>query len=159
VVGVDAHKIYVAMWEAENGKNTPKLLAKWSHSEFLDQLFVYISFFQNKLFCMDLLFEDEESRISIRSLSSFDGLSYLQRKMTGRGILAVRVGSTTSWRQRTQQKYQKVNISNDEKVFGHRFDGKFHGMIKASANMSQYCYFTWKHDYDDKLKEDLSIGG
>ena len=73
--------------------------------------------------------------------------------MTGSGILVVRVG-LTFFENKSAKKITKANIG-DGSVFGRRFDGLFHSIIEASANMRcQYCYFIWKHGYDDSQKED-----
>ena len=38
MAGVNAYKIYVAMWDKEKEKGRADLLAKWTHVEFIEQL-------------------------------------------------------------------------------------------------------------------------
>jgi hypothetical protein len=55
VAGVNAYKIYTAMWEKEKEKKNPDLPLKWSHAEFVEQL-IYDFIFPNKLFCIGMCF-------------------------------------------------------------------------------------------------------
>ncbi len=49
----------------------------------------------------------------------------------------------------------KITAGNiNRSVFACRFDGLFHGIIKAVAGTRcQFCYYQWKHEYDDTQRE------
>lgn len=153
VAGVNAYKIYTAMWDKENKeKEKQDQAVRWSHAEFIEQLIYDFIFPQQTVLHRDALREDDGD--SLRSLSSFGGSTSLQEEDERKWDFSCESGIKEFLENKSAKKITKANIG-DGSVFGRRFDGLFHSIIEASANMRcQYCYFIWKHDYDDSQKED-----
>ena len=153
VAGVNAFKIYDALYEEEKKAKRPGLPPKWTHAEFLEELVYDFLLPGQTQKHVDLLRDIDNASFasSVRTTRSFSMYGSMPQPAEEQYNFRCIDGRKAFFNKRKACHITKDRM--DGAYFAQRLDGQRHGWVHAlKKHHCQYCYFVWANECDAEQK-------
>ncbi len=150
VAGVNAYKIYKAIYDKKAAKGTTNLPPRWTQARFLEEL-VYDFVFPGQLHRKPV---DTALTSSSTHNSSICLFSVLHKGVNEEHVYDLR--SSQGWKDylRVVKTKRIMKTSLEGSIFKHCLDGMRHNSIHAKKNYNyQYCYFQYMNEVPESKRE------